>query len=163
LSAYDEAVKRAMQADITHRRDALQESIDTAQAKQYPKGVPAVNLARLGGIDDSELEREFDTQWARLVEGYTLTPQVVFDGSRQFKVDRGSFVKVAVECEGFDHRLRDRYTGDLTKYNLLSLQGWVLLRCTTGMIQSDPIPFFRLVVQALNERGISCRLREELL
>lgn len=62
--------------------------------------------------------------------------------------------RIAVECEGgvFTNGRHTRgagYTEDCRKYNLLTLQGWRLLRYTRQMLDSDPFGVMRDIQKLL--------------
>lgn len=103
--------------------------------------------------DGTELERTFDYYW--FLSPYTHYVPVknwVFCPERKFKVDRGfPDALIAVEMEGADHKMSDRYRRDVEKYNLMASRGIRLFRCTTEMLRDDPKSFIRMVAVAVME------------
>lgn len=84
----------------------------------------------------------------------------VFHQTRGWQIDFAwPEVKVAVECEGIDHRKSDRYHRDIEKYNALALDGWVLIRITTRLLNSDPDKVFALLRRTI-ERGDEMKLHK---
>lgn len=69
---------------------------------------------------------------------------------RNFRCDRTwREARLVVEIEGLGHEKTNMYRRDVTKYNLLALQGWRLLRCTRRMLTNDPLAFFALIREGL--------------
>ena len=61
--------------------------------------------------------------------------EFVFDEKRGWMLDFAWIDQMlAVELEGHDHRLRDRYTRDIDKYNALAALGWTLLHFTRRQV-----------------------------
>lgn len=58
--------------------------------------------------------------------------------------------KLAVECEGNQHRTKDRFFADIEKYNLATLLGWRVLRASSSMLRDQPQAFVDMVRQALD-------------
>ena len=93
----------------------------------------------------SPLEAKFLHYWN--IHGYVApVREFKFCPGRKFSLDFAwPEQKVAVECEGRDHKMTQRYASDLTKYNLLVSMGWKLYRCTNGMLDEDPWGFIEMV------------------
>jgi very-short-patch-repair endonuclease len=77
------------------------------------------------------------------LKGLFPVREYLFHPERKWRIDFAwPHLKFAVEVESSVHRIRQRFAGDLDKYNALNLEGWTLLRYTRQMIESG---------QAINE------------
>lgn len=98
----------------------------------------------------TELEQRFMDAWAG-------GPEYEFDVVKPDPHRRWRFdfawvdAKVAVECEGYDHRLEQRYHSDIEKYNRAVALGWRVFRCTTRLMQSDASGFCQMVLDAIRK------------
>lgn len=59
---------------------------------------------------------------------------------------------VAVEIEGFGHKITGRYLSDIEKYNWMASHGWVLLRYTPQMMRDCPAQCIEEVCEAVTRR-----------
>lgn len=102
-----------------------------------------------GVVHFSPLEATFLQAWG----SERKQPRTQYTGAvpgRRFRVDFAwPAEKVVVECEGYDHRMEAGFYRDIEKYNLLTLHGWRVLRCTTRLLRDDPQGFCRLVETVL--------------
>jgi len=74
-----------------------------------------------------------------------------FDPTRKWRFDFAWIEqKVAVEIEGKDHQMNQRYTSDMEKYNAAITQGWRLLRFRMREMQDDPTTSIDLLKKVLN-------------
>lgn len=100
-------------------------------------------------MTQSDLERTFEHYWYMLATrtlAASLHPHAEyrFDKTRRWRFDFAwPEHHVAVELEGAvyaggRHTRGKGYEGDLEKYNAATLQGWRVLRYTTGMLKNDP-------------------------
>lgn len=139
------------------KRAALEWAARTGQGaevaailRQEKRAVPA---------DGSELEAQFEYQLRVLAPDLPAPErEYAFDEGRGWRFDfawpcrRGDEEKqVAVEIEGYGHRLDNRYTRDVEKYNAAALAGWIVLRITHEML--DDLTGLALVQRALGGRG----------
>lgn len=108
----------------------------------------------------SSLERAFLTylKQAQLSGMDIPDPEPEYHFNKPFTNHRIDFAfkdaKIAIELEGgvFTNGRHTRgkgYTDDCFKYNLLTLQGWRLLRYTRQMLDSDPFGVMRDIQKLL--------------
>jgi len=82
----------------------------------------------------SELEEDFVAKW-KYLDGPALEREYKFDPDRRSRFDFAlPTQKLAIEIEGYGHQKRNRYNGDVEKYNRAALQGWRLYRLTKALI-----------------------------
>ena len=96
---------------------------------------------------ESHLEAEFAQQLAtENIGGYVREYQ--FDEIRGWAFDFCWVERrIAVEVDGRGHNKDNRYYADIEKCNHAALQGWLVLHCTTAMI--DDLSGLALVKRAL--------------
>lgn len=149
---------------MTPLEKAISEALKREEAsKPTRKGLEAVRGVQghweASLADGTSLERQFDTLLDQIApdlpkpEGYRGTPQLRPIVGRDFRADRFFPPSLIIECEGSDHRKTWTYEKDLEKYNLISLAGYVLLRCTKRMLDEEPEAFFSMIRQALHKKG----------
>lgn len=111
--------------------------------------------------EGTELMRSFLTSWKIHAHNRPMpVPEYQFCAGRNWKLDFAWITaKVAVECEGLDHRMNDRYGRDVEKYNIAAALGWRVFRCTTVTIANDAKAFSYLVAGALNDTTHSLMVR----
>jgi very-short-patch-repair endonuclease len=104
----------------------------------------------------SSAERAFITVWRALApDASEPEREWRFHPVRKWRFDWAwPDYKVAVECEGGvwmrgRHTRGQGFTDDCWKYSTAAAMGWLVLRCTPGMLREDGAGFVELVKQAL--------------
>jgi very-short-patch-repair endonuclease len=88
------------------------------------------------------------------------TPEFKFMQTRRFRIDYAfEYIKLAIEIEGGvwsggRHTRGGGFIGDMEKYNLLTENGWRLLRYTPNNVDYDQIR--RVIERIANEKEV-CR------
>lgn len=60
-----------------------------------------------------------------------------FDAKHNWRIDFAwPKYLLAVEIESAVHRIKNRFSSDIPKYNTLQMRGWTLLRFTAAMVNS---------------------------
>lgn len=86
------------------------------------------------------------------INGLTPEREFIFAPPRRWRIDFAwPELKIAVEVESSVHRIKNRFAGDLEKYNELTKRGWRLFRYTRKMIETGA-PILE-VMEALGLEG----------
>jgi hypothetical protein len=107
-----------------------------------------------GAGGQSELEATFALQ--AMAEGLPEpVREYVFNASRGWRFDFAwPAVHVAVEIDGHDHQMNERYHGDIEKFNRAALLGWAVLHVTRGLLEN--LEGVAAAANALEMRGVAC-------
>lgn len=153
-TAYDKAVEAALKRE-----------------GQKPPGKPPQRQQQPLSAEGIELERQFDTLLDMIApdlpkpHGYRGSRQwhPVWE-DRQYRADKAwPKERVMVECEGHGHETVDwkarkegrrstkGYDAGVEKYNFCAAKGWVVLRVTKFLLDTDPDIFFNLLREVLTD------------
>lgn len=88
----------------------------------------------------SNAEISFERLWQQIAKlRTTWKPDFYFHPDRNWRTDFAiPSIRVAVEIEGFGHKITARFNEDIEKYNMMQEEGWTLLRYTPQMLRDDP-------------------------
>jgi hypothetical protein len=108
-------------------------------------------------LSKSDLERIFETWWRRLYPPYfrvgcliIIHPQFFFDTTRNWRFDYAiPGYYIAIEVNGWGHRVKQRYEDDIEKLNAANLQGWTVFQFTADMLNNDPAACIELIHKAI--------------
>jgi len=108
----------------------------------------------------STAERAFITNWRALApDAPEPEHEYRFHPKRKWRFDWAwPEYGVAVECEGGvwvrgRHTRGQGFTKDCWKYSAAAALGWLVLRCTPGMLRENGAEFVRLVIQAMEGKS----------
>lgn len=86
--------------------------------------------------------------------GWSANRLVLVGGRRVYADIAFRWVKVAIEADGRAHHSERRdFENDRRRWNLLSADGWIVLRVTWEMLHASPEEVVQQLVSALNSRG----------
>lgn len=100
-----------------------------ALAARVPRLVEQVREAEQAASINTALQQQFEAA------GLPAVPEFRFAPPRKWAFDFAfPDLLLAIEIEGIDHRKKNRYARDLTKYNTAARRGWCLLRFTARQV-----------------------------
>ena len=113
------------------------------ECPEQPKAKPAKKLRT-----ESPLEAEFARQIA--AAGIEMEREFRPIPGRKFRLDFAiPSRKLAVECEGRVHRIKERWLADLERRNLLQLDGWIVMYvCREQIFSGEAIGWLKQMMEA---------------
>ena len=100
-----------------------------ALAARVPRLLEQVREVEHAQSINTVLQQQFEAA------GLPAVPEYRFAPPRKWAFDFAfPDLLLAIEIEGIDHRKKNRYARDLTKYNTAARRGWCLLRFTARQV-----------------------------
>lgn len=111
------------------------------------------DTAKLIDLCESGFERDVYTELIR--RGYRVIPQVKTGAYRiDMVVEGAGDVRLAIECDGDEYHVPDKWAHDMNRQRILERAGWVFWRCfaSTWTLRRDEVVFE--LSERLNMMGI---------